>query len=70
MDEKKKADDEHKSDALITLEILKDIADSVESMLKFTIDTPCSYSDGKMPALDLKVNVNKEENNRIDFEFF
>ena len=39
-------------------------------MIKFTIDTPCNYSDGKMPALDIKVNVNEEQHNRIDYEFF
>ena len=70
IDEKRKMDDENKSDTQVTLEILKDIAESVDPMLKFTIDTPCSYSDGKMPALDIKVSVNIAESFRIDYEFF
>ena len=36
------------------MEILKDVAESIDDMLKFTIDTPCSYGDNKMPALDIK----------------
>ena len=69
-DDEKKVEDDNKSDAKITMEILKDIAESIDEMLKFTFDTPCNYEDGKMPALDIKVNVNKEMKNRIDFEFY
>ena len=39
-------------------------------MLKFTIDTPCNHEDGKIPVLDIKVNINMEENKRLDFEFY
>ena len=39
-------------------------------MIKLTVETPCNFEDGKMPVLDLKVNVNEDEMNRIDFEFF
>ena len=39
-------------------------------MIKLTVDTPCSHEDGKLPVLDVKVDVNEEEDNRIDFEFF
>ena len=38
-------------------------------MIQLTVDTPCNYTDGKMPVLDIKVNVNQEEDNRINFEF-
>ena len=70
IDENKKIKDEDKSDTKVTMEILKDVSESTDEMLKFTIDTPCSYEENKMPALDLKVNVNHEENERIDYEFF
>ena len=52
------------------MEVLKDIAEEVDETLKFTIDTPCNYEDGKMPALDIKVNINVKKNNRIDYEFY
>ena len=39
-------------------------------MIQLTIETPCKFLDKKLPVLDVKVNVNTEENNRIDFEFF
>ena len=39
-------------------------------MIQFTVDTPCNYEDRKLPILDVKVNVNELENNRVDFEFY
>ena len=39
-------------------------------MLKFTIDTPCNHENEKLPVLDLQVNINIEENQRLDFEFY
>ena len=69
-DAEKKIEDEQKSDAKITMEVLKDVAEAVDKMLKFTIDTPCNHSNGKMPALDIQVRINRVENCRIDYEFF
>ena len=43
---------------------------SVDNMITFTHDTSCNYPDKKMPALDIKVNVNQEMKNRIDYEFY
>ena len=72
MDDAKEKDDEGKSDTQITMEVLQDIANSVDKnkMITFTHDTPCNYTDRKMPALDIKVNVNVEMKNRIDYEFY
>ena len=39
-------------------------------MIKLTVETPCNFKDGKLPVLDIKVNINDNENNRIDFEFY
>ena len=39
-------------------------------MITFTFDTPCSHADGKMPVLDIKVDINVEMENRIDYEFY
>ena len=69
-DDDKKNEDENKSEAKVTMEILKDIAESIDKGLKFTIDTPCNYEDGKMPALDIKVCINETFNNRMDYEFY
>jgi hypothetical protein len=55
------------------MEVIQKIANSINSinpMIKLTVDTPCNHEDGKMPVLDVRFNVNEKENNRIDFEFF
>ena len=70
MNEEKKAKDETKSGSKVTFEILKNIAEEVDPMLKFTIDTPCNHENEKLPVLDLQVNINIEENQRLDFEFY
>jgi hypothetical protein len=62
--------DEEKSDSQITMDIVKEIAEQVDPMIKLTTDVPSNYEDGYLPILDLEVKINKEENNRIDFQFF
>ena len=66
IDDTKKIVDEKKTDTKITMEIVQRVANSINPMIKLTVDTPCSHEDGKLPVLD----VNEEEDNRIDFEFF
>ena len=70
IDENKKLEDENKTDAKVTMDIIQEIANSIDPMIQLTVETPCNFSDGKIPVLDVKVNVNNEEDNRIDFEFF
>ena len=70
IDENKKLTDESKSDAKVTMEIIQQLAIGINPMIKLTVETPCNFEDGKLPVLDVKVNVNQEETNRIDFEFF
>jgi hypothetical protein len=43
---------------------------SMNLLIKFTYDIPENYKDGKLPVLDVTVNINKLEGNRIDFEFY
>ena len=69
-DEEMKIEDDHKSDTEVTMKVLQDIANSMDPMIKFTVDTPCNYSDNKMPVLDIKVSINKSLGNRIDYEFY
>ena len=68
IDETKKTDDEMKTGSRITFEILKEIAEEVDPMLKFTIDTP--DMDTGIAVLDLKVQINKKENYRLDYEHY
>ena len=70
VDETKKLSDENKSNSKVTMEVVQEIANSINPMIKLTIETPCNFPDGKLPVLDVTVNVNSNEQNRIDFEFF
>ena len=70
VDIEKKIEDELKSGTKVTFETLKEIAEEVDPMLKFTIDTPCNHKDDKIPVLDLKVHVNVNENQRLDYEHY
>ena len=70
IDEEKKELDEDKSDSKITMEIIREIAESIDPMIRLTIDTPCNYKDNSIPILDLEVSINQIENNRIDYQFF
>ena len=69
VDDIKKEVDTDKTDTKVTMEVIQKIANSINPMVKLTIDTPCNYEDGKLPVLDVKVDVNEKEDNRIDFEF-
>ena len=70
IDEAKKKLDEEKSDSCITMEIIKEIAESIDPMIRLTVDTPCKHKGNYIPILDLKVSMNTKENNRIDYQFF
>ena len=70
INDKKKKKDENKTDTKMTMDVVQEIANSINPMIKLTVDTPCNYKDGKLPVLDIKVDVNEAEGNRIDFEFF
>ena len=70
IDDEKKVEDEGKSGSKVTFEILRDIAEETDPMLKFTIDTPCNHENDKIPVLDIQVNINKEKKQRLDFELY
>ena len=63
IDDDKKKTDHNRSEDEITLEIIVDIAESVDGIIKFTYDLPKNHSSSKMPVLDVAANINKEENN-------
>ena len=39
-------------------------------MIKFTVHIPSEHEDQKVSVLDLKVNLNREMDTRIDYEYF
>ena len=41
----------------VTMEVLKNIAEDMDGMIKLTTETPCNYDDCKMPSLNVKVKI-------------
>ena len=70
IDMEKKQMDADKSDDEVTINVIKDIADSIDDMIKFTVDYPSNHESRNMPILDLQVRVNVEKDNRLDFQFY
>ena len=70
VDEGKKSNDEEKSDEEITMEVIKDVADSIDDMIRFTVDYPTNYKNNKLPILDIEASINTDQQNRIDYQFF
>ena len=70
VDLEKKNTDADKTDGEISMEVIVEVAQSIDGMIKFTYDIPENYKHGKLPVLDVEINVNKLERNRIGFEFF
>ena len=70
VDEDKKILDEEKSDNKITMEIIQQVANSVNPMIQLTVETPCNFENGMLPVLDIKARINEIEMNRIDFEYY
>ena len=70
IDNDKKELDKGKSDEKVTMEIIQKVANSIDPMIQLTIETPCNSENRKLKVLDVQVNINENEQNRIDFEFF
>ena len=52
-----------------TMDVVKDIANSIDEMIVMTTDVPSTYEDGKVPTLDVKVWVEETEN-KVFYEFY
>ena len=70
VDPEKKFEDLNKTDDNITMEVLQSVANSINDMIKVTIDTPSNHDNMKLPILDTQIRMNESEKNRLDFEFF
>ena len=66
----KKLVDKEKTDEEITMEVIKDIAESVDDMVKFTVDYPENHESGKLSILDVQASINKGKQNKVEFEFY
>ena len=62
--------DQQKNEDERTMEIIKEIANSIEGMIQMTIDFPTNHQDLKVPMLDVKVWINSEVANKVFYEFF
>ena len=70
VDDRKIQEDKNRNDTEITMDIIQELANSINPKIKLTVETPCNYPDGKLPVLDITIRVNKEAENRLDFEFY
>ena len=52
-----------------TMLVVQDIANSIDDMIKMTVDIPSNYDDRKVPMLDVKAWV-EENSNEIYYEFY
>ena len=68
IDQEKKKIDADKPDGEISMEVIVEVAQSIDGMISFTYDIHENYKHGKLPVLDVAVNINKLEKNKIDFE--
>ena len=68
-EEKAKADESLSNDK-VTMEIVKEVANSISSMIKMTVDFPSNHADLKVPMLDVKVWLNQKDENKIYYTFF
>ena len=57
---KKKIEDEGKCDDEITMEVINQVAESIDPMIKFTKDVPSFHEDKKIAVLDLKIALNED----------
>ena len=66
----KKVEDSEKSNSEVTMNIVVEVAESIDNMIKFSVDLPEKNPSKKLAVLDLEVNINKTEGNRVDYEFY
>ena len=49
-----------KSDEKVTMEVICSIANSIEEMMKFTVDSPENHENEMLPILDVQVKINNK----------
>ena len=56
--------DKNKSPDVVTMEVVRDIANSIDGMIVMTVYAPSNHEDKKVPMLDVKVWLNDEDNKK------
>ena len=69
-DAKKEKDDEDVPADMVTLKVIQDIANDIDSMIIMTIDCPSNYNIKRVPMLDIQVWINEEDQNKIYYSFY
>ena len=54
----------------VTMQIICQIANTIENMISMTYDVPSKHEDHRVPMLDLKVWLNKEDNEKIYYCYY
>ena len=67
--EKKADEDKDLPDDQVTMNVIKDIANSIEDMIVMTADFPSNHKVNRVPMLDVEVWIN-EEDNLIYYSFY
>ena len=52
------------------MEVMNYVTGSIDNMIQFTIDFPENHESPKIPMLDIQASINKENQNRIEFQFY
>ena len=52
------------------MNVIKDIANSVDPMIKMTVDAPSCHNNNKVPMLGVEVWLEEYDNNKIYFNFY
>ena len=60
--------DNGKEKDAITMEVFKDIANSVDDDIEVEADFPSNHEDGFMPILDMKMAM--DNNNKVMYKFY
>ena len=69
IDTEKKEIDSDRSDEHVTMEIIVEIAQSIDGIIKFTYDIPENHTSGKIAVLDVDVNINKKRKTELTSSF-
>ena len=67
IDLEKKVEDSEKSNSEVTMNIIVEVAESIDNMVKFSVDLPEKNQNKKLAVLDLEVSINKTEGNGMHY---
>ena len=70
IDEAKRKTDVIRNEEEISMEIIQEVAESIDDIVKFTVDLPNNHENGKIAILDIEAKINRHEKNRIEYEFY